>query len=293
MNNYITKTFNKPKIILVGGGGHCKSCIDVIEQEAKFDIAGIIDMPEKQGQKILDYEFIGADVNSLYPQAILKAARFKGDKPVSFIDTRDFNSGLLNITDNLIDFIKKNIRLQFIISDKAERDERWEYPLVALREIILNALVHRKYDDPGNVQVRIFDNSVEIWSPGLLPKELEIETLVYNNRSIPRNKKILEIFHKAQVTGSIILTGFEPEIVLSSVRTVIEEYNNSLPDGMAGTQMTQMQQIHTDKNSEDLYDLRDQRSIPADYTITDTSWRVLKLILGNAGLSNKGWGINE
>jgi sugar O-acyltransferase (sialic acid O-acetyltransferase NeuD family) len=51
----------KEKIILIGGGGHCKSCIDVIEQEGKFIIAGIVDIPEKIGQKILDYEIIASD----------------------------------------------------------------------------------------------------------------------------------------------------------------------------------------------------------------------------------------
>jgi len=49
------------KIILIGGGGHCKSCIDVIEQEGKYQIAGIIDVPEKIHQKILGYEIIGTD----------------------------------------------------------------------------------------------------------------------------------------------------------------------------------------------------------------------------------------
>ncbi len=74
---------------------------------------------------------------------------------------------------------------------------------------------------------------------------------------------------EAQDAGSIILTGFEPEIVLSSVRTVIEE--------------------QTQRNTQQLK----HSSIPTDYTITNTSWRVLKLILGNTKLSNKWWGINE
>ncbi|MCK5437701.1 MAG: acetyltransferase [Desulfobulbaceae bacterium] len=43
----------KPDIILIGGGGHCKSCIDVIEQENKYAIAGIVDKPEKKGHKVL------------------------------------------------------------------------------------------------------------------------------------------------------------------------------------------------------------------------------------------------
>ncbi len=51
----------KEKIILIGGGGHCKSCIDIIEAEDKFEIAGIIDVKEKLGQKVLDYEIFAAE----------------------------------------------------------------------------------------------------------------------------------------------------------------------------------------------------------------------------------------
>ena len=53
----------KPEIILVGGGGHCKACIDVIELENKFQIKGIIDLPELLGQKVLGYSIIGSDAD--------------------------------------------------------------------------------------------------------------------------------------------------------------------------------------------------------------------------------------
>ena len=49
------------KLILIGGGGHCKSCIDVIEQENKYEIIGILDTVDKVGQKVLDYKIIGTD----------------------------------------------------------------------------------------------------------------------------------------------------------------------------------------------------------------------------------------
>lgn len=52
---------NKKDIILIGGGGHCKSVIDVIEEEDIFNIKGIIDVKEKVGEKILGYEIIGND----------------------------------------------------------------------------------------------------------------------------------------------------------------------------------------------------------------------------------------
>lgn len=49
------------KIILVGAGGHARSCIDVIEQTGKFRIAGLVDIKEKVGQKVLGYEIIASD----------------------------------------------------------------------------------------------------------------------------------------------------------------------------------------------------------------------------------------
>ncbi|WP_419767377.1 NeuD/PglB/VioB family sugar acetyltransferase [Arcobacter sp.] len=51
----------KEKIVLIGGGGHCHSVIDVIEQECKYEILGIVDKKELFGNKILNYEIIGSD----------------------------------------------------------------------------------------------------------------------------------------------------------------------------------------------------------------------------------------
>jgi sugar O-acyltransferase (sialic acid O-acetyltransferase NeuD family) len=48
-------------IILIGGGGHCKSCIDVIEQQGKYKIAGIVDEQDKIGKSVLGYKFIATD----------------------------------------------------------------------------------------------------------------------------------------------------------------------------------------------------------------------------------------
>lgn len=49
------------KILLIGGGGHCKSCIDVIEQQGVYEVAGIIDKPAELGKKVLGYKVIGSD----------------------------------------------------------------------------------------------------------------------------------------------------------------------------------------------------------------------------------------
>jgi len=64
----------KKKIILIGGGGHCKSCIDVLEQSGKFYIEGIVDVPDKLHQKLLGYEIIATDDN--LPQLINEYENF-------------------------------------------------------------------------------------------------------------------------------------------------------------------------------------------------------------------------
>lgn len=51
----------KEKIVLIGGGGHCHSVIDVIEQENKYEIIGIVDIKENIGEKVLNYEVIASD----------------------------------------------------------------------------------------------------------------------------------------------------------------------------------------------------------------------------------------
>jgi sugar O-acyltransferase (sialic acid O-acetyltransferase NeuD family) len=69
-------------IILIGGGGHCKSVIDVIEQEGRFEIVGIVDKPELLGSNILGYSVIGSDfdLDSLakkYQYAIITVGQIK------------------------------------------------------------------------------------------------------------------------------------------------------------------------------------------------------------------------
>ena len=53
----------KEKIILIGGGGHCRACIDVIEQEGHFTIAGIVEVPGKKQHNVLGYPVIGSDAD--------------------------------------------------------------------------------------------------------------------------------------------------------------------------------------------------------------------------------------
>ncbi|MBE7175746.1 MAG: NeuD/PglB/VioB family sugar acetyltransferase [Mucilaginibacter polytrichastri] len=52
---------DKPRLVLIGGGGHCRACIDVIEREGRYRIIGILDQVEKVGQEVLGYPIVGTD----------------------------------------------------------------------------------------------------------------------------------------------------------------------------------------------------------------------------------------
>jgi sugar O-acyltransferase (sialic acid O-acetyltransferase NeuD family) len=54
---------NKPQIILIGAGGHCRSCIDVIEMEDKFIVAGVIDRPDSGLTSVFGYPVLGEDAD--------------------------------------------------------------------------------------------------------------------------------------------------------------------------------------------------------------------------------------
>ena len=50
-------------LVLIGGGGHCVSCIEAIESMACWKVAGIVDTPERRGERVLGYEVIGSDAD--------------------------------------------------------------------------------------------------------------------------------------------------------------------------------------------------------------------------------------
>lgn len=135
----------------------------------------------------------GKDPQRCMAQAMLRCARFKGDDTVQFLDMKVIEGTILDQVEEAMAFVKRHISMSAQIKD-LEREERWEYPLNAIREAITNAICHRDYADAGNVQVRIFDHGLEVWNPGALPPGLTVDDLRRNHESKPRNKLIARAF---------------------------------------------------------------------------------------------------
>ncbi len=101
--------------------------------------------------------------------------------------------------DEAMDFIHKNINVKFIMTGRPEREQIWDYPLEALREAIINAVCHRDYTIPSNIEVRIYDDKLIVWSPGGLPSGITLDELFSPHSSKLRNKGIAEVFYDIEL----------------------------------------------------------------------------------------------
>jgi ATP-dependent DNA helicase RecG len=136
----------------------------------------------------------GKDPGKFYPNTFVKIGRFrKDDADLIFQEVEEGNLiVLLNAVLNQLNhkFLVKNISFEGM-----SRIERNEYPTQALREMILNALVHRNYLGAPS-QIRVYDNKISIWNEGILPDGITIESLKQTHASKPRNPVIADVCFK-------------------------------------------------------------------------------------------------
>ena len=129
----------------------------------------------------------------LYENTNINCARFKGKTMDIFLDKKEFTGDIFSKIENIQMFLSNHLN----ISSKFENFQRkdiLEIPMLALREGIINAIVHRDYSNQGrDIKIGIYDDVVEIISPGGLPSTLTIEQ-IYSGRSEIRNKVLARIF---------------------------------------------------------------------------------------------------
>ena len=126
--------------------------------------------------------------------------RFK--TPSLILDDRMFKYTLFEAVEESMKYIISQLKVAFEITGKTtQRTEIFEYPLTAIREILLNAIIHRDYLSPIDIQIKIFDNKITFFNPGKLFGNLSIEALQKDNyQAYARNKLIAEAFY---LTGDI------------------------------------------------------------------------------------------
>ena len=132
-------------------------------------------------------------MREIYLHTEVSCALFKGKKKLYTIDRKIFNADLLSNVDEAMAFLHRHLNLSYKFSPgKVQREEVLEIPEAALREAVVNAVIHRDYlDRRTNVKVEIYDDRVEINSFGGLPAGLNKRT--FRHKSIPRNPLLADL----------------------------------------------------------------------------------------------------
>jgi predicted HTH transcriptional regulator len=162
----------------------------------------------------------GKDRFSFFPDAWVQAGRFAGTTRVRLHDSVEIRSILPIAAEEAIAFAQKHLTRESII-EGVRREERWSIPLVAIREAVMNAVVHADYAQPGApIRLAIYDDRIEIENPGLLPFGLTLEDIQQGVSKL-RNRVIGRIFHELgmieqwgsgiqRMTAACVESGLEP-----------------------------------------------------------------------------------
>ena len=132
-----------------------------------------------------------------FREARVQCGLFKGTERVKFLDKREFNGSLYEQIEEAYQFVLKHINLGVRIEGIFSKNE-YELPKDSIREMIVNAVTHRNYAMSASVQVAVYDDRVEVTSPGMLYGGITLKEVLSGASSI-RNKAIATVFAQMHI----------------------------------------------------------------------------------------------
>ena len=128
-----------------------------------------------------------------FPYAKIECARFKGTTVDTFIDRKTMDGNILEQIEQTYEFVLRHIN-QSAVTEGVYTKTKWQYPIKAIREVIRNAVIHRDYSLIGkDIKVAIYDDMVEITSPGKLHPSIDFSDMEVRQSEI-RNRVIAPFF---------------------------------------------------------------------------------------------------
>jgi ATP-dependent DNA helicase RecG len=132
----------------------------------------------------------GKDPGRFYPNTFVKIGKFADNGfEILFQETEEGN--IIQALDKVLRTIDYKFLIRKISFEGMNRIETLEYPVPALREILLNALIHRNYMG-APTQIRVYDNKLTVWNHGTLPEGITLDKLAQPHSSYPRNPILAE-----------------------------------------------------------------------------------------------------
>ena len=130
-----------------------------------------------------------------YRQSVVRIGKFLSDTDIQTTDI--INGDLFIQLEKTLEILKTKYLLSNISYECIHRRDLLEYPYEALREAVINALIHRDYSGASQIQIRVYSDKLIIMNEGRLPPEVPLEKLKTNHLSVPRNTMLAEIFYYA------------------------------------------------------------------------------------------------
>ena len=127
--------------------------------------------------------------------AYIKIGYFKEDADLIYQD--EIHGNLFHQVKATIDLLTTKYLKALITYEGIQRIETLPIPREALREALLNAIVHKSYESLTPIQIGVYDDKLEIWNCGTLPDEWTIKNLLGKHRSRPYNPDIANVFFRA------------------------------------------------------------------------------------------------
>ena len=168
----------------------------------------------------------------------IKAAVFADDDNTGFIDHREFGGSVFSQIESAFEYIMLNNKTKSVFSG-IDRIDKTDYPEEAIREALLNAVVHRDYGFSGSIIVNINSKCIDIISIGGLVPGLAEEDIM-NGISQPRNRNLAEMFHRLKYIESYgtgirkILSLYSDSSVKPSITVTPNSFRISLPNRNSG-----------------------------------------------------------
>ncbi|ABX31960.1 putative transcriptional regulator [Petrotoga mobilis SJ95] len=136
----------------------------------------------------------GKNPKRFWTSSYIKVGKFLTDTDI--ISSDDIEGNLFEQVEKTMELLRTKYLISEIRFEGIYRKEELEYPEEALREAIINSVIHRDYIGP-HTQLKIYPDKIILWNVGTLPKEIKVDELKKNHSSYPRNELLADVFFKA------------------------------------------------------------------------------------------------
>lgn len=142
--------------------------------------------------------FFSKNIGKYFLNSTIGCVLYAGKTKTRILDKQELENDFVSNLNNAVKFSLRNLRTEYII-EKVEREEKPEIAEEILRELIVNAMVHRDYFSNGRVLIEIFSDRVEISNPG----GLLFDKSEFGKRSFARNPLLADLVHRLRIVEKV------------------------------------------------------------------------------------------